>query len=348
MNDSTSLPPLRERAAGTLAHIEQHFALGNGDYREKSGGRDASFAWGHGVLVSAFVAASAFDSERYLPLLAAQAGALRRGYWRPDGPVAGYNASRSLTGAPARYYDDNAWFAIAYGDAAARRLTGAPYKRFAQDALDFALSGRDPKTGGLFWQEQHKTSQNTCSAAPTAVGATIVTGSDADAFPLYEWLHKTLRDPADGLYWDNISVPNGVIDRAKWSYNSALVLRLELQLARRKNGEMYRDRAIQLADACLAHWYDGDQKILKDDSMFAHLLNEALLETYTVTKLPRFRDAALHSLDTLWSRVRRADGSYPKRWDAHATDKDPTELLWIASAARAYAFAVPYETAKHA
>jgi hypothetical protein len=82
--------------------------------------------------------------------------------------------------------------------------------------------------------------------------------------------------------------------------------------------------------------------MLKDDASFAHLLAEALLETSAITGISRYRNVVRTTLDNVWTIVRRPDGGYPKRWDLGATDNSPTELLWIASAARAYAYAAPH------
>ena len=348
----TNLPSLRERANQTLTDIERVFALPNvpGNYRERAGATGPAFAWAHGVLFSAFVAAAHLDKARYLPRLHRHFAALQT-YWHPAGPVGGYNASRVTPGqSPDRYYDDNAWFVLAFLDAHA--LTGErKFDRAARAALAFVLAGYDTRTGGgLYWHEQEKRSKNTASTAPGLVGTLAVAAREpgrpepwsVQARRLYAWLRAALRDPADGLYWDNIHVANGQIERAKWSYNSALVLRAELDLYQLWGAPVYRDRAVALADACIAHWFDPAAGLLKDDASFAHLLAEALLQTSAVTGLPRYRNVVRTTLDNLWTTVRRPDGGYPKRWDARASDNNPTELLWIASAARAYAYAAPH------
>jgi len=336
----TNLPSLSERAVRTLADIEKHFSLGPGLYREITGKPAPSFNWGQGVMASALIAAAEnIDRNTYLPLLDAQTETLRRRYWRSEGPVPGYNAPAG--GGLDRYYDDNAWFAIAYGDAAAAGL-GRHYAEYAHDALTFSLSGADPKLGGILWHEQDKSSDNTCAVAPTAVAAVEFANDVATGKRLYDWLHATLRDPADGLYWDNIRLSDNHIAKDKWSYNTALVIRLALALAKALGQKSYLDQAVEMADASIGHWYDPVQGILKDDASFAHLLNEALLMTYTATKSRQYRDVPLKSVDTLWTSVRRPDGSYPKRWGTTDRGNAPTEILWITSAARAYAYAVPF------
>jgi hypothetical protein len=41
------------------------------------------------------------------------------------------------------------------------------------------------------------------------------------------WVHATLRDPDDGLYWDHVDA-GGAIERTKWSYNQGNVIGAEL------------------------------------------------------------------------------------------------------------------------
>ncbi len=46
---------------------------------------------------------------------------------------------------------------------------------------------------------------------------------------IYAWTKKNLQDPADGLFWDNLSL-DGRIGKAKFSYNTALMLRTACEL----------------------------------------------------------------------------------------------------------------------
>jgi hypothetical protein len=354
MTPTNLLPSLRERAESTLEDIEKRFHKGSGIYTEKENGDAPAFAWGQGILLSAFVSATAnIDARRYAPRLRRHFEALKS-WWHPAGPVPGYNASRvsNPSQGPDRYYDDNAWLALALFDA--YEITGErEYFDWAVRTLRFSLSGHDREAGGgLYWHEQEKTTKNVASTAPSAVAAlSFAKYSSGDiegrsgavwARRLYSWLWNTLRDRGDGLYRDNINVATGKVDGAKWSYNSALVLRLELGLADRWGAPLYYDRAVPLADACVRRWYDTRNAILNDDASFAHLLCEALLQMPSMgTVNPVYRDVVRASLDTLWTRVRRSDGSYPKHWNPESKDKGPTELLWIASAARAYAYAIP-------
>lgn len=340
---ANTLPSLRERAIRTLDDIETRFSLGGGFYRDKAGVDGAAFNWPLGILLSAYVAAARLDRTRYAPRVRALTDSLARGYWRADGPVGGYNASRTNgSGGTDRYYDDNAWLALAWAEAVGDGL-GAAYSAAARRALAFCLSGHDTALGGGVWWHEKKEGKHTCSTAPVAVAALTVSGDTVTARRMYAWLRDTLRDPSDGLYWDALAASTGRLEKSKWSYNSALPLRLELLFGDLWGGREYRDRAARLTDVCLAHWFRADTGILTDDASFAHLLCEDLLRASSALGDRRARDAAFTSLDTLWTRVRRPDGWYPKRWDPADRTDSPTELLWIASAARAYAFAAAFQ-----
>ncbi len=348
---TNKLPTLRERAQSALDSAVRAFGRGDGLYADKENGDYPGFAWGQGILLSAFVAgAENVDARRFEPLLRQHAHALQAHFWRADGPVAGWNASAdSGASKPDRYYDDNAWIVLALLDA--HKLTGDPvFLEQARAGMAYVLSGFDTRTGGgIYWHEGDTSSKNTCVAAPAAVAAIGFAAQTREAEwsqwarRLYGWLRATLRDPADGLYWDNIKTATGAVDKAKWSYNSALVLRLELELAGYWGGSVYRKRAADLADACASRWFDKEQRILRDDASFAHLLCENLLLASSVLGQPAYRDVALESLDTLWARVRRPNSAYPKHWAVGEKNDGPSELLWTASAARAYAFAASYD-----
>ncbi|MBC8100971.1 MAG: hypothetical protein H7Z41_00085 [Cytophagales bacterium] len=348
------LPPLAVRAERAFEVIEDRFHLGDGQYRESLGSDSPAFAWGHGVLLSAFVAmAQNAPSEKrralYRTRMVRHIHTLERLYWRREGPVAGFNASAGQTTGLDRYYDDNAWFGLALYDAA-EILQDRAVLTLGHRTLDYVLSGQDARGGGgLWWKEDKRESKNTCSAAPGAVlalRAARMPGARPDATTLARrlrsWLQSTLRDPVDGLYWDNINAATGAVEKTKWSYNSALPLRLEMGLAAHWRSPVYQGEAALLAEASRRRWFDPTRKLIQDDACFAHLLTEALIQASQATGEQRFRDASLATLDTLWAAVQRPDGVYPAKWALPPdADSKPGQLIAIASAARAYAYSIP-------
>ena len=184
--------------------------------------------WGCGVQLAALAAAARADAAwkpRLLDFVAAMDS-----YWTDQHLtiVGGYDV---LPGPKPldRYYDDNEWIVIALAegyDVAA----DAALKTRAEKTMAFVLSGEDKKLGGgIYWHEQEKKSKNTCSNAPAIVAAMrlfqltrrqeyLIT-----ARRLTLWTNAHLQD-TDGLYWDNIKL-DGTVDKTKWSYNTALMLR---------------------------------------------------------------------------------------------------------------------------
>ncbi len=260
-----------------------------------------AFNWTVGVVLSAWVAAARVDP-------ALRSGLLRYAdavevYWNPKGPVPGYDV---LPGPKPvdRYYDDNAWMAMALVEIFELTME----KRFldrAARALEYALSGEDAKLGGgIYWRESDKASKNTCSNAPVAA-ACLAVGKHRDgkklrakAKEIYDWTFKNLRDPADGLYWDSIGL-NGKIEKTKWSYNSALMLRTARELRLPETNE--------LAKACYRRWVDPESQVIRDEARFAHLLFENLL--------PHRKVLAFDPVKSLASIPVGSDGWYGKRWD---------------------------------
>ena len=113
---------------------------------------------------------------------------------------------------PDRYYDDNAWMALAE----VFELTRDPRDlQFADEALKFVLSGEDLRLGGgICWHEDRNNSKHTCTCAPAAAAALEMHKIAKDRSylqtgqRLYNSTKLHLLD-LDGLYADSISVADG-------------------------------------------------------------------------------------------------------------------------------------------
>ena len=78
----------------------------------------------------------------------------------------------------------------------------------------------------------------------------------------------------DGLYFDSLKL-DAKIDKKKWTYNSALMLRSARQLYWATKSEQYKLDFEHLQIACLKRWVKPDGAI-DDELQFAHLLFENL------------------------------------------------------------------------
>ena len=304
--------------------------------------KQPAFMWGCGVQLTALIAAARIDRPTYLPLVRRYISGLDI-YWSDAKPVPGYDV---LPGpkSPDRYYDDNEWVALALVEA--YELTGdtADLDR-AEKTFKFVMSGEDNQLGGgLFWHEQEKKSKNTCSNGPAIVAALrlyeVTRKADylKTAKRLYLWTNAHLQD-ADGLYWDNIKL-DGKLEKTKFTYNTALMLRADALLYKITGERKYLDEAERVAKASEAHWFQKGTGAIADSGMFAHHLCEALFALEREDKKPHWRDIVTRALVFEQEKGRDSNGHYNDRWDrADPEKREKVGLLGQASVARAFLFA---------
>lgn len=304
------------------------------------------FMWGNGVQFSALVGATRYNPAKYRPIMDALAKGLER-YWDAAAPVPGFDAYFSSPDGDDKYYDDNQWLTLGYAEA--YRVTRDPkYLQWARKTHNFALSGLDDKLGGgIYWYQNKKDSKNTCSNAPAAAGALALyelgeKGQLEQARQLVEWTQKNLQDPADGLFWDNKKL-DGTIEKTKWTYNTALMIRSNLGLWRITGQSKYLQDARKQSDASLKYWIDPATGGLKDGAKFNHLMSEALLETYAATRDLKYLNAVRRDADFAYRYVRDPEGGYWNDWrkKAHAEDERKS-LIENSSAARLFWLLTPY------
>lgn len=308
--------------------------------------RQPAFMWGCGVQLSALIAAARIDPHQYQSRLLDYAEQLQR-YWhvtqKESGQtIAGYDVQPHQRDSD-RYYDDNAWIVLAQVEL--YQLThDRKYLARAIEIQRFVMTGEDQQLGGgLYWRENERQSKNTCSNAPGMVGALLLyqlTQDDqqlADAQRLYAWTCEKLQDPADGLFWDALRL-DGKLDRRKFTYNSAVMIRANALLYDITGDDKYRQEAVRIAQAAIKHWIDPESGAIRDAGHFAHMLLEALLDVGRLTDDDAYRILVARSLNYVHDELRDADGRYPNRW--YATQKHRRrprfQLLDQASVARAF------------
>lgn len=291
----------------------EYYLKDSGLYAERADRQAPAFNWGVGVMLSALNAAAKYDPKHRAELR--RYADASRIYWQKGG----YDVLPTPKPLD-RYYDDNAWMALALVETF--QILGDPkYLEWAKGALDFALAG-EAKDGGIFWRESDRASRNTCGTAPTAAACLAIARHTKSstlrerARRLVDWARRTLEDPTDGLYWDHIG-NDGKIDKTKWTYNTALMI-----TAMRGLG---LPQATQSEQASRARWLK-DGKI-DDVGRFAHLL----LETWVASEgaQPEFVKvlAGLHA-------ARSKRGFIPSHWGKADVPENP-ELLDQAAFVRA-------------
>jgi len=302
-------------------------------------GRQPAFMWGCGVMLSALAMASHMEPSLYEDRMLAYTEALKS-YWSFSSGIRGYDVLPRMERAD-RYYDDNAWMVLAFLEVY-QHTRDRKFLKHAEEIMEFVLSGGDDKLGGgLYWRELEKESKNTCTNAPAITGLLMLYGLTKQekymeaAQRLYPWTCKNLQDPEDGLFWDHIKL-NGEVDKRKFSYNSALMIRANCLIYQITKREKYLDEAKRIGHAAIRHWVKPDGAIA-DGAAFGHLLLGSFVQLARLDKDPVWRDTVFKCVRYVHDKVRNADGRYGDRWD-RPTGSSPErfKLLDEASVARAY------------
>ena len=156
-----------------------------------------------------------------------------------------------------------------------------------------AVNGWDEQLGGGIWwhQAHHDSSKNACSNGPAAVGylrlAKLGPPGEAEAWTTaarkaVDWTRGRLQ-AADGLYDDRVIVPSGEVKQGKLTYNSALMLRAELELYRQTGKAERLEQAKRIGKA--ADWF-ADQRtgVYRDPLKWSQFMVEADLDLYRTTR----------------------------------------------------------------
>lgn len=341
--NQTDSATLKKRGFEVLEQIRREYYLPESKLYAEEIDRNGKksgpcFNWGTGVLLSALNAAAKLD-PKYKPWLREYADASRV-YWNDKGPVPGYDV---LPGPKSvdRYYDDNAWMVLALIETY-EILGDKKYLQWAEESLTYVLSGWDEKLGGgIYWRESDKASKNTCSNGPSAAACIrLADHEDLDSYigsaqKILRWTEKNLRDPKDGLYWDNMNL-EGKVEKTKWTYNTALMMYSYAKLP----GSPAKDQR-DVIQASLNHWIDPATGAAKDGGKFVHLWFESLEAASKGNKEVR---AKMHkALDYMVANARNSDGRYADRWDRKIkSNQEKFAMIDQASAARALLFAAAH------
>lgn len=232
----------------------------------------------------------------------------------------GFQSYPTLFGQADRYYDDNVWIGMEFLNT--YRLTkNKDFLRRSENLWKFLETGCDTAMGGgIYWCEQKRFTKNTCSNAPVVVFALQLYEATENkdylnrGIAVYDWVKQTLRDPEDGLYYDNIEL-GGKIGKAKYAYNSGQMMQAAVLLYRATGEEDYLTDARQLAAACADCFMEpvvgGNGLQLKNGNVwFAALLLRGYEELYKVDKQPEYILVYQSTLSRLWEVGRAASGLF--------------------------------------
>lgn len=215
-------------------------------------------------------------------------------------PKPGYDSYAVAYGGGDRFYDDNQWIGITAMNQ--YKITGKrQWLKTAITIFDFMMTGFDEKTGGgLYWQEGNLKSKNTCSNGPGILLALQLYKATNDkkylkiSVDLYKWVNTHLKSP-ESLYYDNIHVKDGKIDKRIYSYNTGTMLQSNLQFYEIIKDKLYLKEA--LAIAASANNYFFGEKGFKDNYWFNAVLLRAFQDLLSYNADKRYIMAMKRAVD---------------------------------------------------
>ncbi len=325
-------------ASRTLAQVEDRFRTEQG-YRAwvspEASAEEPAFVWDMAVLLSALAAGAHVGDPRAIEALR-HADRAMDAYWSKDARGEGYAVLPGQSD-PDRYYDDNAWIALAYLDAH-RALPQAGFLAKALRAHAFAMAGEsDALGGGVFWRERERTSKNACSNAPVALAALGLFAETGDPAHLAAAdrliaFTKRLQDE-DGLVMDHLTL-SGRVDGTKWTYNSALLLRALVHRYRLRHDPADLAEAKRIGVASRTKWLTASGAI-QDEASFAHHMADAWLDLHALDPAGGWEALAVRATIEADRLGRMADGLCGLRWDRAEVRGGRRLLLYQGSLLRA-------------
>jgi len=324
----------------SLAEIKSEFKISNQNlYGKTPTDKSPAYAWACGVLMSAMAEACKVDSS-YISDTRAFFDTFHSNYHTGSrcgkGAQGGYNAG--YRGCGDRYYDDNAWIALAQVEL--YMVCGdEKYLTWAKNTVAFSMSGEngpqnDPP-GGIRWHESNTGGSSVCAAAPTTLANLMIyeiTGETKyfqDGLRIYTWLATSgLHRLSDGVYHETNQGPLG--------YQTAVVTQCAIRLYNITGDPAYLAEAQRLGAAMEKRFIDRSSHRLKQTGKWGgHDMTNAYVDLYEADHNPHWLNLAAGCIEYVrnhgWDPV---TGRYPTDWNS-TTAAPSTDVLDQASACRA-------------
>ncbi len=312
------------------------------EYANTSGYQSqTAYIWPQGIQFHALNNAAAVNPGAYLGKVIGFTGELHSQYWSYKNGLWGYDSSVS---GGTRFYDDNAWLAMAYMKL--YELTGDNlYVQRAQDTMVFVMSGENsPPQSGIAWDEGSD-GTSVCATAPAIVAnlllykATSVQHYLDDALRLYNWITNAnigIQDAATGLYHQGCD-ENLNVNWGYRGYQTAVPLRACLLFYEILGDSAYLIEAQRLAKSMENHWVNRYGAFTETGQWGGFDMVEAYVDLYNVDSNDYWLSLVRGALYFLHRYSRDPNGRYPEDWDTFQSGSIETfHLLYQAPAATAY------------
>ena len=317
------------------------------NYRKRPDDRDYSYLWPFSGVLSAVNALAKMDLENYREDFIHVLDILEK-YRDNDADPVAYDSYVIDQGGGSKFYDDNQWLGWDFLDAY-HLLGDESYLEKAIEMFDFSISGwSEALGGGIFWQEDNKTTKNTCSNGPAAVLAMklyLTTGEEKYkdwAIRILDWTKK-LKDEETGVYLDHMRL-DGSIDRRTYTYNTGTILHANALLYKATGDEKYLEEAKALAESSISHFTqprnNSSIALFPDTPWFNAVLLKGYIALYEVDpdKDTKYLQIMKENIDFAWDHARDEKGLFSPDWSGYTrVDEEHKWLLDQAPMVEMYA-----------
>jgi uncharacterized protein YyaL (SSP411 family) len=230
-------------------------------------------------------------------------------YWNPDlRPVPAYGPSPGSTGPDHRtWYDDEAWWGVAFYDAF--RATGdRQYLASAARSLRFVDSGWDPKQGGIYWDNRRTFKSSESLAGGTLTAAALYQATHDPRYlqiaqKYIAWADATIKGK-DGLYGAR-STP-----AVPMAYVEGPMAEALLRLCKATGNRSYCSAGEELMRRTAAHF-----QVLQQGPQYDAIYLRSVVQIYRMDHNPRWYAIVARAADEALAHAANARGLYLKLWD---------------------------------
>jgi hypothetical protein len=214
-----------------------------------------------------------------------------------------------------RYFDDNAWIALAAIDYDTQESLA-----IASRIYEFLRQGSDvcgPAEIGVRWVESGR-NHHSCSTGSTGLVAIrlavtgVIPGEPALEFAQGCANFLVALQDSDGLVRDHRR-PDGGIDAGIYTYNQGLTLGLLAAVGRQEEAVALANRTIEM--------FDGE-RFWKHAPAFNSIFIRELMRLHQVAPHPHWLEFSIGYLDRAWTQARLPDSGLLRGGGIGAYDKD--------------------------
>ena len=324
----------------TLDMLHNEYQLSNGYYAGSPDSTSVTFAWGHGIMFGAVVAAAAVD-DSYIAEAEKLAKDIQSGFWCSNG--GGYNASKGNCGD--RYSDDSAWIVLAMTELYEITLDNR-YLEWAKAGCEYIMSCENDENtgpyGGIRWHESATCGTRMCSTSPSCLMNMKLYLATGDwsyvqaGYRLYNWAKDHgARNSTTYIYYEGVNCDGG-IDYVQLGYDTAPMLEAIIIMYEVTGRQEFLQEAQHIAHNMVSQFVNGKTHALKQTGKWCgHDMANAFVRLFEADHNYYWIDVVSGYVQYMYENCKADNGLFNTSWD-NTTGSGSTDIIDNASPARAF------------